>query len=113
MKANPYEIRRKARRITRRADLPKTRELKRYTWRDGDGAEHSTAISKRDRQIAEALIAQPLFCASPVRVSDSVLRLRRDHGLPIETEIFSERDGGEALTFGIYHLTAEVIREGE
>lgn len=112
MKPNPNEIRRKARRITRRADLPKTRAFARYVWKDDHGGECSTALQKRDRQVAEALIEGPLFCASPVRVSDSVLRLRRDHGLPVETEFFSERDGDESLTFGVYYLSADVAREG-
>ena len=113
MKPTPAEIRRKARRITRRADLPQNRRLAAYSWPDGMGGECVAMVKNRDRQVADALIQGPLWCASPVRVSDSVLRLRRDHGLPIETEYFSERDGDEKLTYGAYHLTAEVTREGE
>ena len=112
MKPNPNEIRRKARRITRRADLPKTRSFARYQWTNDHGEECATALQKRDRQVAEALMAGPLFCASPVRVSDSVLRLRRDHGLPVETEFFSESNGEEKLTFGVYWMAADVKREG-
>lgn len=107
-KPNPSEIRQKAKRILRRADLPNARNLAAYTWLSNDGEESLTIVAKRDRQVLDAIIDSPVFCASPVRVSDSVLRLRRDHGLPIETETFSERDGDESLTFGAYYLAADV-----
>ncbi len=107
-KPTPSEIRQSAKRILRRADLPKSRNLAAYTWPTEDGGESRTIVAKRDRQVLDAIIDGPVFCASPVRVSDSVLRLRRDHGVPIETETFSERDGDESLTFGAYYLTADV-----
>lgn len=105
------KIRAAARRIIRRADLPKSRTPAGYKWHDEAGSECATNLEKRDRQFFEALQQGPIFCASPVRLSDAVLRLRREHGLPVETEFFTERDGDEALTFGVYHLTAEVMRE--
>lgn len=107
-KLTPAEIRQKAKRITRRADLPQQRTLAAYQWRDVIGETSKTLVGKRDRQVLDAIIATPVFCASPVRVSDSVLRLRRDHGLPIETETFTERDGDETLNFGAYYMDADV-----
>lgn len=109
--ADRAEIKAAARRIVRRRDLPQTRNPAKYTWRDDEGTAQNTRLSKRDRQILEALLEGPIYCASPLRISDSVLRLRRDHGLPVKTEVFSERDGEEALTFGVYRVTGQVERE--
>lgn len=105
-------IRHSARRITRRKDLPQARGFARFVWSGCNGEERSAFLQKRDRQVAEAIIDGPVYCASPVRVSDSVLRLRRDSGLPIETEFFNESDGNEKLTFGVYYLASPVRMEG-
>jgi len=48
--------------------------------------DRTTLIGKRLRQVLEALQKGPIFCASPVRLSDAVLILRRDYGVRIETE---------------------------
>lgn len=61
-------------------------------------------LEKRDRQVAETINKYPLFCASPVRLSDSVMRLRRDHGLEIETEIYT----GENGNYGAYFLRSKM-----
>ncbi len=107
-KLTPKEIRHKAKRIIRRADLPQQRALAAYLWLDVIGEASKAVVGKRDRQVLDAIINSPVFCASPIRISDSVLRLRRDHGLPIETETFTERDGDENLTFGAYFMDADV-----
>ncbi len=104
----PAEIRQKGQRITRRSDLPQARGLAAYIWNDPDVGEVRTIVSKRDRQVLDAIIKSPVFCASPIRVSDSVLRLRRDHGVPVLREDYTEQDGDETLNFGIYHLGANV-----
>lgn len=107
---HPYtkeRIRKDARRLDRRIKLPEARGPARFEWSDDSGEEHYIILSKRDRQVLQAIIEGPVYCASPIRLSDSVLRLRRDHGVPIETETFTERDG-EVLTFGVYFLTANV-----
>ena len=101
-------IRKEARRITRRSDLPSNRGIVRLEWGDGFPDIFSTMVAKRDGQVAQALMSGPVFCASPVRVGDSVLRLRRDHGLPIETARYDETYGDEHLHFGIYVLTMPV-----
>lgn len=113
MKPKPSEIRRKARRINRRKDLPRARNLAFYSWRDAMGDTHSASLQKRDRQVLDALRVSPVWCASPVRIGDSVLRLRRDHSIPVETVYFHERDGDESITFGAYALTETIEREGE
>ncbi len=101
-------IRAKARRITRRSDLPQNRGMICIEWGDGGPESTSAILSKRDGQVAQAIMDGPVFCASPVRVGDSVLRLRRDYGLPIETARYEETDGDERLHFGIYVLTEPV-----
>jgi len=42
-------------------------------------------LSKRNRQVVDALIDAPLYCASTVRISDTVFRLKSEHGLRITT----------------------------
>jgi hypothetical protein len=106
------KIRHSARQIILRNDLPQARGFARYVWVDSQGDEHSATLNKRNRQVLDAISAGPLFCASPVRVSHSVMCLRRDFGLPIEIEVFTESDGDEKLTFGVYYLAAPVCMEG-
>jgi len=43
-------------------------------------------IENRLRQMIEALLIGPLYCASTVRLSDLVFRLKRDHGVLIATK---------------------------
>ncbi len=62
-------------------DLPTDRSPTTYSLATGD----KITLGKRDKQVLDALLMAPLFCASTVRISDSVLRLRRDHGLTIDT----------------------------
>lgn len=63
-------------------DLPQDRNTVLFTI-DND---RTTLIGKRLRQVLEALQKGPIFCASPVRLSDAVLILRRDYGVRIETQ---------------------------
>lgn len=65
-------------------------------------------LDKRQRQVVDALRRSPLYCASPVRLSDVVHIVKRDHGLNIETVFFQEHANGETTAFGIYVLRDEV-----
>ena len=107
----PSEIKRRARRINRKAELPRERGLAFYRREDDWTGESLSSIKNRDRQIGEAIIGAPLYCASPLRISDAVLRLRRDHGWPIETEIYSEGAGEDRSIYGIYYLASPMVRE--
>ncbi len=90
--------------IFKRTDLPSSRGYQQYRIdRDGVPAKVIT-LDKRQRQVLDALRANPLYCASPVRLSDVVHIIKRDFGLNIETLFFSEKTGGEASTYGIYIL---------
>ncbi|WP_073333838.1 hypothetical protein [Wenxinia saemankumensis] len=71
---------------------------------DGDKARHAV-LSKRNRQVLDALRQGPVYCASPVRLSDKVLILKRDYGLDIET---IRIDGDEEGRFGVYRLVSAV-----
>lgn len=71
-----------------------------------DGAEPFTiTLDKRQRQVVDTLRKSPLRCASPVRLSDVVHIVKRDHKLQIETEFFTELDTPDPATFGVYVLT--------
>lgn len=85
-------------------DLTRERSLGLFEVTNGDNEPFIAAIKKRDRQVAETINKYPLFCASPLRLSDSVLRLRRDHGLNIETETYKGDNG----TYGIYVLRSRL-----
>lgn len=97
-----------ARWIRSRKDLPDTRDEADYFVLDGDGKSKTVTLSKRLRQVLEALLCGPIRCASPVRLSDAVLILRRDYGLNIETDFHTDGEGDEAVTFGVYTLVDDV-----
>lgn len=65
---------------------------------DGDS---KITLSKRWCDMFETLRRGPVYCASPVRLSDAVHVLRRDYQVPIETDKTPE---GRKF----YRLTCEV-----
>ena len=95
--------------IMSRSDLPTAREPARYEWTE-DGKPHFAVLSKRNRQVLDALRRGPLYCASPVRLSDSVLILKRDYGIDIETLLFS---GDGESRFGVYRLASDITFIGQ
>ena len=102
-----------AQRITKRADLPKMRAPAVYLVEDAAGtARH--IVQKRARQVLEALMREPIFCASPVRLGPAVQHLRETFGAAsIETVWHEVREGDEYTRFGVYHLRAAIRRAGE
>ena len=48
--------------------------------------ETQIVVSKRWREMLETLRVGPVYCASPVRLSDAVCVLRREYGVAIETQ---------------------------
>lgn len=99
--------------IISRSDLPSRRGSARYAVRQLDGTYETIILSNRKRQVMDALIRRPIYCASPVRLSDIVLLLRRENGIDIETEFFQENDGIENTRYGIYVLIDRVRYLGE
>lgn len=61
-----------------------TQEIKSKTY-FVDGKE--ITLSKRKRQVVDTLINHPIYCASTVRISDVVSRLKSENGIEIATEI--------------------------
>ncbi len=52
------------------------------------------SVAHLPRRVLEAMMASPVFCASPVRLSDAVLHLRR-LGFEIATETTVNQSSGE------------------
>ncbi|WRH64420.1 MAG: hypothetical protein RSE12_08905 [Fuscovulum sp.] len=102
-----------AQRITKRADLPKMRDPAIYLVEDAAGtARH--VVQKRARQVLEALMREPIFCASPVRLGPAVQQLREIFGEgAIETVWHEVGEGDEYTRFGSYHLRAGIRRASE
>ena len=99
--------------IISRLDLPRRRGGAHYEVQHADGKRETITLSNRKRQVLDALIRNPIYCASPVRLSDIVLLLRNENGISIETEFFQENDGIENTRFGIYILVDQVRYLGE
>lgn len=100
--------------INSRADLPQQRAARQYEIiREGDDPKMIT-LEKRQRQVIDALIATPLYCASPVRLSDIVHIVKREKALNIETLFFNRDTDPEGGKFGVYVLrdVLRPIREG-
>ncbi len=70
-------------------DLPNDRGSARYRITRNDGDTSEVILSKRKRQIVDALISGELYCASTVRIGDIVFRLKEDDELHAETKALS------------------------
>ena len=96
-----------ARHIWGKKDLPQDRAPWVYEIQNEEGKAQRIILKNRTRQTIDALNRGPIFAASPVRLSNSIMILRRDYGVEIETHIFSANDGSGGV-FGIYELTSRV-----
>ena len=67
-------------------------------------------FDKRKRQVIETLMRSPVYCASPVRISDVVHILKRDNGLEVETRMFPGNPKTGSGSYGIYILKSKVTR---
>lgn len=99
-----------ARRIFRVADLPKDRGAARYQITRRNGETSTVILHKRRRQILDLLRRGPVFCASPVRISDIVCILKHECGLEVETVFFPGEKVNGAGDFGIYFLRSQVTQ---
>ena len=71
---------------------------------------HQITLAKGNRIILDALINQPVYCASPVRISDRVCILKRDYRVPITKEMFENDAATDRAKFGVYFLNGRVER---
>ena len=84
-------------------DLPPERTPAKFEVTRGDGQKAIVTLKDRKRQVVDAMLKGPLFCASIVRLGDAVFRLKEDHGLRAATRATPEGrkyytliDGGAA-----------------
>lgn len=91
-------------------DLPSDTQMARYKVTDQNGDSHIITVAKGNRIILDALIARPVFCASPVRISDRVCILRHEYGVPITKQMYENDAATDRSKFGVYFLDGQVER---
>lgn len=89
-------------------DLPQNYGMARFKLKDPQGHSNVISLSKRMRQVWEALAKSPLYCASTIRVGHYVDVLRDDHGVNIDTLWFTDDKGPIKTRFGVYVLRDDV-----
>lgn len=94
-------------------DLPGEKAPAHYEITHEDGTKDRITLARGNRIILDALIAQPVFCASPVRISDRVCVLRHEYGVPITKEMYDNDADTDRARFGVYFLDGDVRRIGE
>ena len=67
-------------------------------------------LSKRQRQVIDLLITSPVYCASPVRLSDVVHILKREIGLEVKTKTFPGNPITGSGAYGVYFPQSQVHR---
>lgn len=97
-------------RIWRVADLPQARAAQSYRFTNTDGSEIKVLLANRRRQVLELLLKGPVYCASPVRLSDIVHVLKRENGLEVHTEFYPGDTETGAGIYGVYFLKSRVAR---
>lgn len=107
---NPTRPPANALRVEAWRDLPSDRAPARYKITGDDGAVHQITLTKGNRIILDALINQPVYCASPVRISDRVCILRHEYRVPIIKEMFDNDAATDRAKFGVYFLNGRVER---
>lgn len=99
-------------RVMRVADLPRNRGLWTYEITNRNQPSFTAVFCKRQRQVLDLLMRGPVYCASPVRLSDTVFLLKRECGLDVHTEFYpGDTDTGSGA-YGVYFLHSKVRRIG-
>lgn len=99
--------------IMNRLDLPQRYADGRFLVTKADGTSFEVILSKRNRQVLEALMHSPLYCASPIRLSDKVLLLRHEFGINIATTFYDDENGPVTTRYGVYTLVDGVTYLGD
>jgi hypothetical protein len=94
-------------------DLPKDGAVAHYKITSEDGDVSVITLAKGNRIILDALLNQPVYCASPVRISDRVCVLRREYCVPITKEMYKNDAATDRAKFGVYFLKGNVERLGD
>lgn len=90
------------------ADLPQDRSVATYEIQNGDQKPNTVTLCKRQRQVMDLLLQAPVYCASPVRISDVVHIMKRDISLHVDTEMFPGDDVVGSGSYGVYFLKSRV-----
>lgn len=99
-----------AQRVWQVSDLPRARGPAKYQIVDGKGLDCIVTLSKRRRQVMDLLIQGPVYCASPVRISDIVHLLKRETGVEVDTQYYPGDKETGAGTYGVDFLRSIVTR---
>lgn len=87
------------------ANFPTASKAERFSVTDPDGDQRETCVTGTGTiRVLKALINGPLYCASPVRISDRVLLLKRDYGFNIRTETYANDAATSRMRYGVYYL---------
>ena len=89
-------------------NLPSEKAPARFRVTDDTGESSIVTLSKNKRRILEGLMEQPMFCASPVRISDIVCVLKADHAINIHTELYANDRETDRAKYGVYTLVDRV-----
>ncbi|SFG68929.1 hypothetical protein [Sulfitobacter dubius] len=95
-------------RNSRWRDFPNTVSPAQYRITDETGKAHTVTVSKNKRRVLEGLMRAPMYCASPVRISDLVHILKRDYGVDIAMDLYANDNETDRAKFGIYTLKSKV-----
>ncbi|OUS20369.1 hypothetical protein A9Q95_08275 [Rhodobacterales bacterium 59_46_T64] len=91
-------------------DLPQDGAAARYKVTSEGAGVSVITLSKGNRIILDALLKQPVYCASPVRISDRVCILRREYSVPIIKKMYANDAATDRAKFGVYFLDCCVER---
>jgi hypothetical protein len=106
-KANPPA---NALRVERWDDMPTDTAPAKYEVKSDNGGTKIITVSKGNRIVLDALMMKPVYCASPVRISDRVCILKRDYGVPIDKEMYDNDAATGRAKFGVYFIGDGVRR---
>ena len=97
-------------RISVRAQMPQERTSAVYVITNDGKEPRTVTLQKNKRQIMDLLLQGPVFCASPVRISDIVFILKREIELDVETKMYPGDPTTGAGDYGVYFLKSHVER---
>lgn len=97
-------------RVYKWTDLPPHTKRARYRVTNKGQEPKEISVARHQRQALEGLMRSPLYAASYCRLSDQVLPLRRDQGIDIECEMYSNDAETGRQRYGVYFLKSKVER---
>lgn len=90
------------------ADLLSATEPRTFLVSEPGQEPREITVAKHKRQVLEGLMHGPIYAASYCRISDQVLLLRRDEGVSIRCDMYSNDPETGRKRYGVYVLESEV-----